>query len=90
MTTISFRMDDDMKRELDEMCAEMGMNISTFYMIYTKRALRDRKIPFDIEAPVDPFYSKSNIEQLRKSVKQVDEGKVIVKTIDELEAMELE
>ena len=83
-------MDDDMKRELDEMCAEMGMNISTFYMIYTKRALRDRKIPFDIEAPVDPFYSKSNIEQLRKSVKQVDEGKVIVKTIDELEAMELE
>ena len=90
MTTISLRMDDDMKRELDEMCAEMGMNISTFYMIYTKRALRDRKIPFDIEAPVDPFYSKSNIEQLRKSVKQVDEGKVIVKTIDELEAMELE
>lgn len=83
-------MDDDMKKELDEMCAEMGMNLSTFYMVYTKRALRDRKIPFDIEAPADPFYSDSNMEQLRKSSKQVQEGKVVVKTMEDLEAMELE
>ena len=53
MTTISLRMDDQMKKELDEMCEAMGMNISTFYMIYTKKALRDRRIPFDIEAPAD-------------------------------------
>ena len=38
MTTISLRMDDQMKKELDEMCEAMGMNISTFYMIYTKKA----------------------------------------------------
>ena len=58
MTTISLRMDDEMKKELDEMCEAMGMNISTFYMVYTKKALRERKIPFEIEAPQDPFYSK--------------------------------
>ena len=40
MTTISLRMDDQMKKELDEMCEAMGMNISTFYMIYTKKALK--------------------------------------------------
>ena len=44
MTTISLRMDDQMKKELDEMCEAMGMNISTFYMIYTKKALRDRPL----------------------------------------------
>ena len=55
MTTISLRMDDQMKKELDEMCEAMGMNISTFYMIYTKKALRDRRIPFDIEAPAIHF-----------------------------------
>ena len=43
MTTIILRMDDQMKKELDEMCEAMGMNISTFYMIYTKKALRDRR-----------------------------------------------
>lgn len=67
MTTVSLRMDDEIKKELDEMCEAMGMNISTFYMIYTKKALRERKIPFDIEAPVDSFYSEKNMEQKDKS-----------------------
>lgn len=51
MTTVSLRFDDQMKKELDEMCDAMGMNLTTFFMIYAKKALRDRKIPFDIEAP---------------------------------------
>ena len=88
MTTISLRLDDDMKKELDAMCDEMGMNITTFFMIYAKKALRDRKIPFEIVAPVDPFYSKQNMDKIRESEKQIKEGKVIVKTMEELEAME--
>lgn len=31
MTTISLRLDDDMKKELDQMCEEMGMNLTTFF-----------------------------------------------------------
>ena len=37
MTTVSLRFDDEMKRQLDEMCDEMGMNLTTFFMIYAKR-----------------------------------------------------
>ena len=51
MTTITLRFDDAMKKELDEMVEEMGMNLTTFFTIYAKRALRDRKIPFEISAP---------------------------------------
>ncbi len=90
MTTVSIRLDDDDKRELDEMCAEMGMNISTFYMIYTKKALRDRRIPFEIEAPLDPFYSESNKAQLKKSDEQFRAGRIVEKSIEELEALENE
>lgn len=90
MTTVSLRFDDKMKKELDEMCDEMGMNITTFFMIYAKKALRDRKIPFEIAAPRDPFYSESNMKQLEKANRQIEEGKVVVKTMAELEAMELE
>ena len=53
MTTISIRLDDEMKQDLDEMCDEMGINLTTFFMIYAKRALRDRRIPFDVSAPAD-------------------------------------
>lgn len=90
MTTISLRFDDEMKRQLDEMCDEMGMNLTTFFMIYAKKALRDRCIPFEVAAPLDPFYSDSNMEQLRKASKQVKNGQVVVKTMEELEAMECE
>lgn len=30
MTTVSLRFDDEMKKQLDEMCDEMGMNLTTF------------------------------------------------------------
>ena len=45
-------------------------------------------VPF--ETPVDPFYSKSNIKNIAESIKQIEEGKVVVKTMEELEAMENE
>ena len=90
MTTVSLRFDDEMKRQLDEMCDEMGMNLTTFFMIYAKKALRDRCIPFEVAAPLDSFYSNSNMEQLRKASQQIKNGQVIVKTMEELEAMECE
>ena len=90
MITVSIRFDDEMKKQLDEMCEEMGMNLTTFFMIYAKKALRDRRIPFEVAAPLEPFYSDSNMKQLRKASQQVKNGQVIVKTMEELEAMENE
>ena len=87
MTTVSLRFEDSMKQELDEMCSEMGMNITTFFMVYAKRALRDRRIPFEITAPIDPFYSKANLSQIEKAEAQVKSGHVVVRTMDELEAL---
>lgn len=34
MTTVSLRFDDEMKKQLDE----MGMNLTTFFMIYAKES----------------------------------------------------
>lgn len=90
MTTISLRFDDEFKKELDLMCDEMGMNLTTFFMIYAKKALRDRRIPFDITAPIDPFYSASNMNAIKKADEQIKNGKIVVKTMEELEAMEIE
>jgi len=71
MTTISLRLDDELKRELDLMCADMGMSLTTFFTIYAKRALRDRKIPFEITAPkaepdIDP--EKLNWDKIREKL----------------------
>ncbi len=87
MTTISIRLDDQDKVALEEMCNDMGMNLSTFYMLYTKKVLRDRKIPFVIEAPINPFYSAANLDRIKQADNQVRQGKVVVRSLKELEAM---
>lgn len=38
----------------------------------------------------DTFYNQENIKRIKESIKQLNEGKTVVKTMRELEAMENE
>ncbi|MCD7817702.1 MAG: type II toxin-antitoxin system RelB/DinJ family antitoxin [Lachnospiraceae bacterium] len=87
MTTISIRLEDEDKKELEEMCADMGMNLTTFYTIYTKKALRDRRIPFEISAPRPAFYSEQNLRQIHKADAQIRTGHIVERSMEELEAL---
>lgn len=49
-----------------------------------------RKIPFEMIAPKDPFYSTENTKSIKESIQQINEGKIVQKTMEELEAMEFE
>lgn len=87
MKTISVRLDDADYEALTQMLANMGQTKQTFYESYTKTALRERRIPFIISDQADPFYSEANTSRLRHSFHQAEEGKVIVKSLTELEEM---
>ncbi len=88
MVTVSLRLDETMKHALDQMCDEMGMNLTTFFMIYARAALRERRIPFEIRAEKVPFYSEENVEAILKSAEEAKQGRVVSKTMDELLEME--
>ena len=49
--TFSVRMDEGLKKQFDQMCAEFGMSVSTAITVYAKAVVRERKIPFEIAAP---------------------------------------
>ena len=85
-TTLSVRMDSEVKRQLDALCADVGMSTSTAINLFAKAFIRERRLPFDVVAS-DQFYSEDNMKRLRQSVRQLDEGKVVTKTMDELEKM---
>lgn len=73
MTTISLRLDDELKKGLDLMCAEMGMNLTTFFTIYAKRALRERRIPFEINAPLPAINpEKLNWDVIREKTREAE------------------
>ena len=87
-TLINFRIDENTKKEMEELCDELGITMTTALNIFIKKMTREKRIPFDVS--VDPFYSESNIKAIKESIKQLKNGKVVVKTIDELEEMENE
>ena len=70
MSQISLRIDDDIKKQAESVCSEIGMSLSTAINIYLKRLGRNRKIPFEVSA--DPFYSESNIEILRSRIADIN------------------
>ena len=82
-TTLSVRMDMDVKSQLDALCADVGMTTSTAINMFAKAFIRERRLPFDVVAS-DPFYSGRNIKHLQRSIQQINEGKVVIKTMDEL------
>lgn len=50
---VNFRMDAELKKGLEEVCSEMGLNLTTAFTIFAKKVLQERKIPFELTA--DPF-----------------------------------
>ena len=52
--TFSVRMDEKLKTELDNLCAQFGMNTSTAINLFARAVVRERRIPFEIAAaPAD-------------------------------------
>ena len=84
----NFRMDAQVKAEMEKVCNDLGMNMSTAFNIYAKKIAREHRIPFELTT--DPFYSESNMAVLRESIRQLERGETVTKTIEELEAMENE
>jgi DNA-damage-inducible protein J len=77
LTTISVRLDDQDKRDLDALCAELGMNIATFYSIYTKKALREWKIPFEVSANKEQYAMEALYAKLEAAEKERNEGRML-------------
>ena len=48
--TFSIRMDEDLKKQFDNLCTDFGMTASTAFNIFARAVVRERKIPFEIVA----------------------------------------
>ena len=84
-TMVNFRMDKDLKKEMEEACKEMGMSMTTAFTIYANKVSKERRIPFEITADPDPFYSDANMKRLRKAIDDVKTGKSKLKVHDLIE-----
>jgi DNA-damage-inducible protein J len=72
-TSVTIRMDENLKKQAETLFDEMGLNMTTAFTMFTKAVVRQQKIPFEISA--DPFYSEANQTHLRKAISELNAGK---------------
>ncbi|MGL4666793.1 MAG: type II toxin-antitoxin system RelB/DinJ family antitoxin [Saezia sp.] len=75
-TNISIRMDKDLKEQAEKLYGELGMNLTTAFNIFVRQSVRQGGIPFDVTTKTDPFFSESNLQVLRQSIQEANEGKL--------------
>ncbi len=83
-TVINFRMDKELKTNVEEICEEMGMSLSTAFTIFAKKIVRERRIPFAITATTDPFYSPKNMKRLKSSIEEMEKTDGTIHNIENL------
>jgi DNA-damage-inducible protein J len=70
-------MDTPLKKEAERLFSEMGLTMTTAFNVFVRQVVRDQKIPFQISAKADPFYSESNMRVLRESIAQAERGELV-------------
>ncbi|MDO4204038.1 MAG: type II toxin-antitoxin system RelB/DinJ family antitoxin [Selenomonadaceae bacterium] len=73
LAAVNFRMDQELKNNMEMLCKEMGLSMTAAFTIFAKKVCRERRIPFEISA--DPFYSDENISRLKDSITQMEKRK---------------
>ena len=83
---VNFRMDSELKQNMEKVCMDMGLSMTTAFTIFAKTVTREKRIPFEITA--DPFYSEANMKHLRRSVAALNEGRGVEHELIEVDTDE--
>ena len=68
---VNFKLDADVKKSMEQACADMGLSMSAAFTIFAKKVGRERRIPFEVAA--DPFYNDDHIDMLEKRIADMKE-----------------
>ena len=86
-STITIRLEDSVKEQLEALIDDLGMNMSSFFGVYAKQAIRDQAIPFTINnnaGNYDVLKDKAVVRMLKEQLANVKVGSG--ESIEELRA----
>lgn len=73
---VNFRMDETLKKNMEQVCKEMGLSMTTAFTLFATKVAREKRIPFEISC--DPFYSESNMKYLHSVIADIESGKSVL------------
>lgn len=69
---VNFKLDAAVKREMEQVCSELGLSMSAAFTVFAKKVSREKRIPFDLS--LDPFFDERNLRHLSAIARDVQSG----------------
>lgn len=66
--SINIRMDSDLKRQFEEFCSDIGMSMTTAFTVFAKKAVRENRIPFQLDRDIPNEETRRAIEEAEKGI----------------------
>ena len=73
--TFNVCMDKDLKQQFDALCEDFGMNATTAFTIFARAVVRERRIPFQIQASDNVSEAFPNAE----TIAALEEGEEMIR-----------
>ena len=82
---VNFRMDKELKSNMEQTCKEMGLSMTTAFTIFANKVTKEKRIPFEVAVEPDPFYSETNMARLRRGIEALNNGEGIERELIEVD-----
>ncbi|MBE7063988.1 MAG: type II toxin-antitoxin system RelB/DinJ family antitoxin [Ruminococcaceae bacterium] len=82
VTNITMRIDEELKAQLQELVSNLGMDMTTFFTLSAKQAVREQGIPFEISMRVPNKETIEAIEEVRAMKNNPSLGKTYTNVDD--------
>jgi len=64
-TNITMRIDTGVKAQLQELMSDLGLDMTTFFIMAAKQAIRERRIPFEVSMDIPNEETRKAIDDVR-------------------------
>lgn len=82
-TNITMRIDAGIKAQLQELVSDLGLDVTTFFTMAAKQAIREQRIPFEVSRDIP---NAETLEAL-KEVQEMKKNPSIGKTYTDVDTM---
>jgi DNA-damage-inducible protein J len=65
-TNVTIRMDVKLKKQAEELFSELGLSMTTAFIVFTKQAVREQRLPFTISRNVPNAETRMAIDEVEK------------------------
>lgn len=80
-SNVNIRMDSELKAQLQELMSNQGLDLTSFFTMAAKQAVRDQALPFRPE--IKRNYDISDYMLAMKNTKYNEQGKAVLTKDDE-------